>query len=608
MDLDAAWEDFRKDTPIQKTSVAEKLDVIAAQLNEIQTDTKRTAEIVPKIMGDEAALDDVAELPAEPMGGMGEPVPEDIPAGVPGAEEMGAPVEEMPAPMPEGADTGDEAMGNTGFEEEPLAAEPAPTADEAPMDIPEELPEEPIPELDEAPVEEEDDLGLGDVDADFEPSGDSVSLIREIIGEEIEEGNFERAKKLLDALQAMSAEGEEFPEEEVLPEAAPMEESVEEEVVEETPAEETPEKEEKSDDEEKKEDEKVEKSDMSPMEPAAGLGEQPSAEVKESSDMDTQSVAEKIAVQVAEAAEGIVESVLDKGDTEESEGDEPEEEVAVVEIEAEPETNEEKVEAVAEHPFEECSDVKKSFSFRDMYQASLEGRDYFADIAKSTSEGDFARIDPTHSMRETFKKAIDQLSQVHPAGELITGNAPEGEDQLDQVDEEKTVSGGPESVRGSVDAPKQSGADKLDEVDEEKSKSESHPQEGDQLDDVGKTKQAHAKEGDDQLDDIDEKKTVDEGNSDKEDQLDSVNAADLKKSEDVGKPIMSFRDMMAIAKSGSRPDAGTSMNGEIVRPEPGSISKSEHSEPVRMGFGVDPWKVVEKDLAEYKAYMAQKAI
>ena len=80
MDLDAAWEDFRKDTPIQKTSVAEKLDVIAAQLNEIQTDTKRTAEIVPKIMGDEAALDDVAELPAEPMGGMGEPVPEDIPA------------------------------------------------------------------------------------------------------------------------------------------------------------------------------------------------------------------------------------------------------------------------------------------------------------------------------------------------------------------------------------------------------------------------------------------------------------------------------------------------------------------------------------------------
>ena len=131
MDTEEAWNNFRaQSVQIQKASVTEKLDTIAAAINEIQADTSRTAEVVPQIMGDNSAIDAAnaaagPEMPGGPdmMGGMGgedmnideEQMPpeeggaEMAPdmggdmggeAPVPGAEDMGAPDMGGEAPMP----------------------------------------------------------------------------------------------------------------------------------------------------------------------------------------------------------------------------------------------------------------------------------------------------------------------------------------------------------------------------------------------------------------------------------------------------------------------------------------------------------------------------
>lgn len=102
MNVDEAWESFIKSHQIKKASIDEKLDVIASQMNELQTDVSRLAENIPEMQGDAAAMETAnamagPEMGAEPgldelgamMGEEGEPLP----------EEGGAPVEE--APMPE---------------------------------------------------------------------------------------------------------------------------------------------------------------------------------------------------------------------------------------------------------------------------------------------------------------------------------------------------------------------------------------------------------------------------------------------------------------------------------------------------------------------------
>ena len=66
MDADIAWESFRKGSGIRKASVSEKLDAIAGQLNDIRTDSDRTATLVPKIMGDQTVLDNAGETGPAP--------------------------------------------------------------------------------------------------------------------------------------------------------------------------------------------------------------------------------------------------------------------------------------------------------------------------------------------------------------------------------------------------------------------------------------------------------------------------------------------------------------------------------------------------------------
>ena len=164
MDHDVAWDQFKKESTerVQKTSIAGKLDTIAAQLNEIQTDTSRVAELAPKILGDESAVDE-ANQAAPDMGGSGgdmgdalgsllgggespeESAPEESPEEMPpaGEESMGAdmggePPAEAPAepesepPIPEPGPEDEGAAGGLSEPEEPVSPEEA--GPEVPME------------------------------------------------------------------------------------------------------------------------------------------------------------------------------------------------------------------------------------------------------------------------------------------------------------------------------------------------------------------------------------------------------------------------------------------------------------------------------------------
>lgn len=98
MDTDEAWERFCQDNAhVSKASVDGKLDTIMSALQEIQNDTRRTAGIVPSIMGDNTAVD-AANAGAGMQGGM------------PGMDQAGG----MPSTDPGATDdtAGDAMAGN----------------------------------------------------------------------------------------------------------------------------------------------------------------------------------------------------------------------------------------------------------------------------------------------------------------------------------------------------------------------------------------------------------------------------------------------------------------------------------------------------------------
>lgn len=96
------WDEFVETRRFEKaTSIQGQLDTLAAQMNEIQTDTKRVANIIDQLNGDNAGIE-YENNNFDPMEQMGA-APE---AGMPMDEGMGgepAP-EEMPEEMPEGED------------------------------------------------------------------------------------------------------------------------------------------------------------------------------------------------------------------------------------------------------------------------------------------------------------------------------------------------------------------------------------------------------------------------------------------------------------------------------------------------------------------------
>jgi len=118
INTEQAWENFKESRAFEKAaSVQGQLDTMAAMLQDIQTNTQRTASVIDQLNGDNAAID-YENQNADPMAAMG---------GMPGAEDMMPPMEEG-APeadaTAEGIEDGtaDEAGPDLGPETDGMAA------------------------------------------------------------------------------------------------------------------------------------------------------------------------------------------------------------------------------------------------------------------------------------------------------------------------------------------------------------------------------------------------------------------------------------------------------------------------------------------------------
>lgn len=656
MDINEAWETFQQSRSIRKTSIAEKLDTIAAQLNEIQTDSKRTAELVPKILGDDAAIEaSNAQMPgmdpsmmgmggAPPMGDtMGGPMggPEGDPTGgliggpeggaVPGAEDMSPGGMDLNGPGDSMTDDTEMPMGDEEYPEDESA--PMGTDDLGAVGTDEAIPgpmDEGVPGGDlggGAPMDEdyedyEGGLGtdLGEDLGGASSGNGTVDALVNMLHEKVDEGNMDDVRALADAIEQLQGgltpdygggsdiNGGTFGQEFAFAESAtgldapavadiqPVQQSADD-------------------------------TNESPEEKVQDIIEQAVAEVLEAMGGDVLSAPApegEVSIEVEAEPEEAAEESSEEAPEAPDEGEEDDDEEK---------STEEDLSSDGEAPFKECDDnapegptVKSAMdlSFRDMLAAKMEGRDLLDGyIAKNDDTQGFPELDPWGRARRDnmFKKTEDLMDS--PTSDAVEPTEPtvKSDTAADDVKDPKSIMSGKRNGTDSTtvaddisdadelikgNAPK--GGDMLDDVNEEKGSSDHSVQGGEPLDDVDekKGKSDHSVKGGDLLDDVDEKK----GKSDHEakggDMLDDVD--EMKKSDNIGKEIPTLREMMAMRKSGARPDTVSSVNGDLERPQLGKIQKSAAPEPVRMGRGVDPHKVTAADWEEYNLYMAQKGL
>ena len=633
MNTEEAWDKYSTSS-IQKTSVKGMLDTMAAQINEIQQSTARTAELVPKILGDDAAtqaaMEQGPQMGMPGMGGMGMP---DMTGGEgPMATDEEIPEEGMPAEGMPGAEgeVPEEDMSGEEMPEEGIPEGDALGEDEDMLEEDEGLLDEDEDVLGEDEDMLENDLGEEISDTDMmgapEEMGTGRKSLDDIAIELIREGKREEAQTILDAASRLGDTATDVPIDE-----PPMGGALDAPDIGEDAEYIADDEEDIADDEDYIEDDEKDIEDDTEDDAISKSAIQKEASV---SNLDSMGGALEGAgnVPIAESAEGdeeteeqlTVESIDEMiakltALKESMMGDAPEAPAEVeVEIETEApkeesegkpneEKNEELVGEDSEHiedcnggqqvPTETIGKSAHEVSFRELLEARMNGGDALAPFMKSSDDGeitDFAEFDPWGKGKfSMFKKntqtIADELSDVNSN---TTGNAPEGGDMLDDVDEEKGMS---EGGTGS--------GDKLDEVTTENPSGEGG-QGGDLLDDMDKDDGAKnpSSKTEDLLDTVDQKEptaTSEKGG----DMLD-----DVKKSasaEDNGIHMRTLKEI-AIKKSGTRPEAVSSMGGEMDRPSLDKITKSAMPEPVRMGFGVDPKKVIERDLAEYNLYKARK--
>lgn len=291
-----AWDDFVEKRSFEKAaSIQGQLDTMAAMIQDIKTDTERTAAIVDQIQGDNAAIDYEnanAEMPPmeEPM----EDVAENVPV------EEGA-VEEMP-----------EGVEDIAADEVPVeGSEPAMEAGEPGAEMPPEGGEDVLPMEDvaeEPPVEEE----LAGA-----PEVDLIGKIKMLIANTDDPSQLAGLSDLLSAALAQSQPPvpmESMSEEPMLKSAdgiADVEDAENAEEAVEVKTEEAPEPLTKSEDEKTEEEETEEEEEVEYTPDAPEVDEE-------------KSMTEEIVDKVAEAVEGIVESVLEgDGDEEISDDTEP---------------------------------------------------------------------------------------------------------------------------------------------------------------------------------------------------------------------------------------------------------------------------------------------
>lgn len=199
IDSDEAWERFKAGS-VFKSSSSEKLDTMAAALNELQTTVSRLAGTIPGAQADMAAIQTANASAQPPMGmGMGmEGAPMDV-SQVSGEDDFVSEDDDM-------ADEFDDSnvpIDNTPREDE--SAQDVPAVDEAPEEMPEELPEE-IPEeavaeemteeLPEAPIT--DEAGLGGATDIGTATEQLMGALDNQILEAVQSGDREAVMKLMD--------------------------------------------------------------------------------------------------------------------------------------------------------------------------------------------------------------------------------------------------------------------------------------------------------------------------------------------------------------------------------------------------------------------------
>lgn len=202
---DNAWERFKQDAQaesIQKASLADKLDILASQMNEVVTNTRNVAKLAPELMGDQTAIDTANSMAPE-AGMEGESGAPD--AG--GLPDPSALADELSAQM-----GGDEMTNPDEMIEEGSAPETA--VPEAPMPVPEApvedapIPEAPMPEPpmdamavpDSAPIDPILDTYNSDVA--FE---DLIMTLTDELHDATDAGDFVKVKTLADKLEAMQS-------------------------------------------------------------------------------------------------------------------------------------------------------------------------------------------------------------------------------------------------------------------------------------------------------------------------------------------------------------------------------------------------------------------
>ena len=181
------------------TSINGKLDALLQLANESNVNSARTAEIVPQVMGDTAAMDaQAAEMAA--TGGMPPMPPEGAPAGdVPPDDMGGVPPEE---PMPEEAPADVPPEGD-------VKNEPMPPVDAGATD----MGPEPAPDMGGVPPEEApmdmggQDLGLGDIDWSAYSIDNAYEDFEEALKDEAKEaldaGDTQRVAAITQVMDAM---------------------------------------------------------------------------------------------------------------------------------------------------------------------------------------------------------------------------------------------------------------------------------------------------------------------------------------------------------------------------------------------------------------------
>lgn len=626
MDTEIAWESFKKSNSqkIEKTSVAGMLDTISAQLNDIKTDTERTANIVPKIMGDETALESAGSDAADQIGANPTPMPGEG-MGMDGDMSMGAGAEtEEVEGVPSGGAPGEGADAGIEMNEESTDEQVMPEvgSDETAPSV------DNLPEMGaETPIEgegEEDtsmeggelsDMTDDELDAILSEGGDEemngeegmpmeggeagaeegaapeqiydelLDAIKDAAHKAIDSGDVSIISGVTDAMDAIKgifedrlagAETEETSE--------PVEETEEMEETEEVPdLSDEDEDDETMSEETEKDTEEVKKSDGEATEPImesdgmevnkdlSSPGEGPIEGDGDGDEDDEDSHCE----QVREAfgiPEGVdmkaLKEALLGGEHGEPDGDEvypagmPGTGVVEIEVKEDDEDKDMKKSMVLEEPL----------PFKDLYK-----------------------------MKKSAKYGVDGKPPIEKAWTDEEGNAPD--DELnDRIGHKQAINTFEDKKAGSAHALK-----------DNYSMSESEKINNEIADAQGRNK-APDMSGQKSLDNFSRSVDSQEEDEDKDDDKDkdivaSPQTGGIDKSADVpSKHIASMQELMSMNKSKtSRPDNTNTVNGDLVRPELGRIQKTATSKPeVKMGRGVDPHKVVESDWEEYKLYKAQK--